>query len=264
MNTVISDILTDEPEDTEIIKSLNKLETNSSESEEQREHKKSAEQKNSLLHYLKFSNSIFFLIFLLLIFLIAQIVGSSCDYWIRYWTEQENLKYQKIMVPSNSSLFFDIIFLNNNTVEVFKTNVSIYIYTGLIISVIFLTMLKSVIFFHLFSKISNNIHRKMTNCILYTPLRFFEKSNTGQILNRFSKDMCSVDEFLPEALYDSIQIILMCIGLIINISLSSTDASIASLILLLIVSILSKSFMNVGRKVKRLESESIHFSLRFH
>lgn len=37
-------------------------------------------------------------------------------------------------------------------------------------------------------------------------MRFFNTNNSGRILNRFSKDMGAIDEMLPNALMDCLQV----------------------------------------------------------
>lgn len=38
-------------------------------------------------------------------------------------------------------------------------------------------------------------------------MRFFNTNTSGRILNRFSKDMGAIDEFLPNAMIDCTQVI---------------------------------------------------------
>ena len=45
----------------------------------------------------------------------------------------------------------------------------------------------------IFMKINENLHSKMVNRVLNTHLRFFEKNTSGTILNRFSKDIATLD-----------------------------------------------------------------------
>ena len=49
---------------------------------------------------------------------------------------------------------------------------------------------------------SKNLHNKMFEKLLKAQPRFFDVNPSGRILNRFSKDMGSMDEMLPNTLLD--------------------------------------------------------------
>lgn len=54
---------------------------------------------------------------------------------------------------------------------------------------------------------SIRLHDLMFECISLSPMSFFHLNPSGRILNRFSKDMGSVDELLPQAMLDCFQVI---------------------------------------------------------
>ena len=49
---------------------------------------------------------------------------------------------------------------------------------------------------------SRNLHDNMFQKILRAPPKFFDTYPSGTILNRFSKDMGSMDEMLPHTILD--------------------------------------------------------------
>lgn len=52
----------------------------------------------------------------------------------------------------------------------------------------------------------HRLHDKMFECVSQSPMSFFHINPSGRILNRFSKDMGSVDELLPQAMIDCFQV----------------------------------------------------------
>lgn len=87
-----------------------------------------------------------------------------------------------------------------------STYENIYIYSGVTVSTVLATLIRSFLFFQLCLMISKNLHNNMFFNIACAPMRFFHTNHSGRILNRFSKDMGSVDELLPLAMIDCFQV----------------------------------------------------------
>lgn len=87
-------------------------------------------------------------------------------------------------------------------------------------------------------------------------MRFFNVNSSGRILNRFSKDLGAVDELLPVALIDCLQIGLSLLGIIIVVALSNPWLLIATFAIGIIFWLLRVFYIATGRSVKRLEGVS--------
>lgn len=82
----------------------------------------------------------------------------------------------------------------------------IYIYTIITIATIIVSLIRSFSFFNVCMNSSINLHDGMFNSITRATMRFFNTNSSGRILNRFSKDMGAIDEMLPYALVDCLQV----------------------------------------------------------
>lgn len=100
----------------------------------------------------------------------------------------------------------ETIVVDNNTYTILDTYTTIYIYSGFIAGVIFVTLIRSFLFFKIAMIASKNLHNRMFSALLKAPMRFFDTNPSGRVLNRFSKDIGCVDEFLPRVLLESIQV----------------------------------------------------------
>lgn len=97
----------------------------------------------------------------------------------------------------------------NNSADIKKyfTNDSFYIYATLIILTVFLTFIRSTWFMMTCMKSSINLHNRMFSCLMRSVMRFFDNNPSGRILNRFSKDIGTMDEILPKTMLEAIQVI---------------------------------------------------------
>lgn len=88
----------------------------------------------------------------------------------------------------------------------FSTKNCIYIYSIIIIVGITVTISRSIAFYKMCMNASVRLHNRMFSKICNAFMLFFNTNCHGRILNRFSKDMGSIDETLPNVLVDTIQV----------------------------------------------------------
>lgn len=139
------------------------------------------------VQYFRAGASLFVLIAIVIFMVFSQVVTSGSDLFIKFWTNQEFLR--ELGQPT-----------------LFSTTDGAYIYGVLIIAVVVVTLSRGFIFFAVCMRASIKLHDKSFLSLLHSPMLFFDKNPSGRILNRFSRDMGSVDEQLPKAIIDAVQV----------------------------------------------------------
>ncbi|KAF5288561.1 hypothetical protein FQA39_LY15340 [Lamprigera yunnana] len=131
----------------------------------------------------------YFLIFIVpLLFILTQLSTTGSSYFIAYWVNiQEKPGY-----------------LGQTTY--------IYIYSGIIGSSIIFGIFLLLAYVSLSLKNSTSLHNNMFNKVIQANLNFFNRNSSGRIINRFSKDLGSADEFLPYSLFTAIRSGLSILG----------------------------------------------------
>ncbi|XP_076307522.1 multidrug resistance-associated protein 1-like isoform X1 [Tachypleus tridentatus] len=101
---------------------------------------------------------------------------------------------------------------------------------------------------------SRELHKRMLQCVIRTPMAFFDTTPLGRILNRFGKDIDVVDSQLPMNFDGALDTSLAVIGTAVVISISNPIFIVALIPVLCIYYLLQKIFINTSRQMKRLES----------
>lgn len=117
-----------------------------------------------------------------------------------------------------------------------------------------LAIIRSVGFYTMCVRASQNLHDAMFKGIISTTMRFFDTNPSGRILNRFSKDMGAADEYLPKAILDATQIILNMGGAIIVTSIINPFFLVPVTIMAIIFIFIRKIYLKTSKNIKRLES----------
>ena len=68
---------------------------------------------------------------------------------------------------------------------------------------------------------STYLHDAMLNNIIRSPMSFFDTTPLGRILNRFSKDIYTIDEVIPRSLRAFLMTFITCIGTLLVIVVAS-------------------------------------------
>ncbi|KAG7214424.1 hypothetical protein INR49_006381 [Caranx melampygus] len=82
----------------------------------------------------------------------------------------------------------------------------IYIYVATSESVLALGVFRGLPLVHTLLTVSKRLHEQMLSAVLRAPMALLNTMKTGRIMNRFTKDMATIDDMLPLVLFDLIQV----------------------------------------------------------
>ncbi|XP_056643789.1 probable multidrug resistance-associated protein lethal(2)03659 isoform X2 [Diorhabda sublineata] len=219
------------------------------------------------LKYAKAGGNIIKVFLLLLAFCLTQILEIATEYFVTFWVNiqqwiTENLlSSTEPLEVSNITNFSELPPTSNSdnpfnwwlTPVFTSTNTATY-YAIVNIMAIVVVLIRSLFFYSWCLTASTRLHNKMFVNIVYSPMRFFNINPSGRILNRFSKDIGSLDEVLPMTLLDTVQIGLSVAGIGLVISSLSYWIMIPTITIAVIFYVLRVIFLETSRDVKRVES----------
>ncbi|XP_059049399.1 ATP-binding cassette subfamily C member 4-like [Achroia grisella] len=213
--------------------------------------------------YLRASGHALLVALMTFVAVLAQLLGSASDWWTAFWVNLEEVHPYEALKSniSNSSLPED---LGGNYEKPLVTDVvydtvglsryeCIYIYTGMVVALVVISLLRSFMFFSMAMRASTRLHNNMFEAITRAPMRFFHVNPSGRILNRFSKDMGAVDEVLPSALLDVLQIGLSLIGIVVVVAVVNYWLLVPTFAIGVVFYILRIFYLSSSRSIKRLE-----------
>ncbi|CAG9819495.1 unnamed protein product [Phaedon cochleariae] len=243
------------------------------EDEEQQETQELIEKGNlstSLyIEYYRTGASVLFLIFMVVLFLVAQMVCNGCDLWVAHWTYEERLSFENLILKSyigthhpNSSAdllrrltvnttAFEELYMDENFLPT-QTNYML-VYTVFIIGAILLTTSRSILFYKMCMNASKGLHNKMFGNVLKAPMFFFNTNPSGRILNRFSKDIGTVDEVLPKAAVDALTAFLVMCGILGMVFFVTPIMMVPAALLALVFYFFKSIYLSSAQDIKRIE-----------
>ena len=128
------------------------------------------------------------------------------------------------------------------------------IYTGLVCGSLFLAMLRALLFYMASLSSSARLHDRMAVSLLKAPVLFFDTNPLGRILNRFSKDIGSLDEVLPTFFISSIQMSLFVVTATLLPAVVNPWLLFAIVPVVVAFFSIVQYYLKSSRELKRLES----------
>ncbi|EFA03657.2 probable multidrug resistance-associated protein lethal(2)03659 [Tribolium castaneum] len=188
--------------------------------------------------YLKAAGNYCLSVCILLLFVFAQMAASGTDVFVTFWVNLEQDRSSNV----------------TNVVSAFFTpDNCIYIHSSFIVFLIVVTITRSLSFFKVCMRASRNLHNNMFLSIVHATMRFFNTNPSGRILNRFSKDMGSIDETLPQSITDTLQVGLNVFSITIVLSTINPWIIIPTVIIFAVFYMFKVIFLATSRNLKRME-----------
>ncbi|XP_039392197.1 ATP-binding cassette sub-family C member 8 isoform X3 [Mauremys reevesii] len=185
--------------------------------------------------------------------LLKHTVMVAIDYWLAKWTS-DVISAKSDLVQKNCSVCQE--YNHSRYSRVF----SILCCLGII-----LCLVTSIAVEWTGLKVAKKLHYCLLNKIILAPMRFFETTPLGSILNRFSADCNTIDQHIPATLECLSRSTLLCVSALAVISYVTPMFLIALLPLAIICYFIQKYFRVASRDLQQLDDSTqlpllCHFS----
>ncbi|GAB1868440.1 Multidrug resistance-associated protein 4-like [Camponotus japonicus] len=212
--------------------------------------------------YLHYGGNYFILFVLLLVFIIGQVATTGNDYWLSYWTNLEEVRRNEDTAGANqinknymnmrNDSFLASIFKLNSDGLLSKID-AIYVYTFCIIICTVTVAFRSFLFMKICLNSSSNLHNIMFSNLLQARMSFFNRNPSGRILNRFSKDIGTIDELLPKIILEALQMTSVVLAIFVMVAILNRWMIIPIIIQIILFYLWTKFYLKTAQSVKRLE-----------
>jgi ABC-type multidrug transport system fused ATPase/permease subunit len=205
--------------------------------------------------YFSYYNAIggfFYLIVFLSSFMLTWGSKLANDWWLKNWTDNNENYYQSFVKFESNYLNFDPGITFGTDAKNNSYYITIYALCGLLIIVAANIQTIIVLFGSLCA--SRRMHNNMLKSVFYSPLRFFETTPVGRILNRFSKDIESIDSYVASSIKSFVDRIIQSMVILTLIGSITPIFLVVVPILVVIYIYFASRYLNVSRELKRFDS----------
>ncbi|KAK5901716.1 hypothetical protein CesoFtcFv8_007047 [Champsocephalus esox] len=213
---------------------------------------------STYLRYITTNRSLVYVLFFIVFVFIIEVAGSVIGIFLitdEIWRDSTNPSSPNYIdeQPQNASspaTHLAVIVTPTSAYYI------IYIYVATSESVLALGFFRGLPLVHTLLTVSKRLHEQMLSAVLRAPMGVLNTMKTGRIMNRFTKDMATIDDMLPLVLFDLIQLTLIVTGAIFTVSIIRPYIFIAAIPLAVIFVMLRKYFLRTGQQLKLLEAEA--------
>ncbi|KAK0106876.1 hypothetical protein ONS95_003598 [Cadophora gregata] len=101
-----------------------------------------------------------------------------------------------------------------------------------------------------------SFHKILLKTVLSAPMSFFNSTDTGVTVNRFSQDLMLIDMELPLTALNTVATLILCIAQMILIGVASTYSAISFPIVLTALYFIQKFYLRTSRQLRLLDLEA--------
>eukprot|EP01135_Chromosphaera_perkinsii_P008905 Nk52_evm15s1524 gene=Nk52_evmTU15s1524 len=165
-------------------------------------------------------------------FAVSQAFTMWNDYWLKVWATEYTVKEpEDVDIDYYLQMYAFISFLNVAAI-----------------------LGKSILQSWGSLRASKFIHDRLIFCILRAPVRFFDVTPLGRIMNRFSKDLQSIDQDLNMSSSGFVLQVLQTLAVIVMVCYATPSFIIALVPIWLAYSSISRYYMKTSTELKRLDA----------
>ncbi|KAG1681721.1 putative multidrug resistance-associated protein lethal(2)03659 [Nymphon striatum] len=192
----------------------------------------------------------------MLLNIIYALILLGFDYWIKIWTEFED---QKNCASGNCLTSTEHLELSSNFF--FQNNQNSLIILSIICLVSVLFSIPTIFFDIMFClSAARKLHDLMFNKLLHAPIKFFNSNPIGEILNRFTKDIGEIDEYIPEGYQDVVHETIKCILMILAVCFVEPYLFIVTILMIVLAVFATKIYTKSYTTLKRAENITLSAS----
>ncbi|KAK2859114.1 hypothetical protein Q5P01_003734 [Channa striata] len=202
----------------------------------------------------------YFMVFLMVSSnLLKHSVIVAIDCWLALWTSSKTNKTSMADtgISSNTTL------PNTDAIEAQNDSYHLPVFIILCAAGITLCLFTSLSVEYLGLSAATNLHHNLLNKIIHAPIRFFDITPLGQILNRFSADTNIIDQHIPPTLESLTRSTLLCLSAIGIIS-AITPAFLIALVPLAVAFYFIQKYFRVASKDLQDLDDSTQLPLLCH
>jgi len=176
---------------------------------------------------------------LLIFFLLYQAASVMSNVWLSWWTDDPDI---------NNSTILNTTFYND------KQDLYLGVYGGLGAVQAVFVLIYAIIAAISMVVAAGILHNKMLKNILRSPMSFYDTTPIGRIINRFSRDIETVDTVLPQLIRSFLNTFFTVISTIVVISYSTPIFLSVVIPLGLLYYFIQRFYIPTSRQLKRIES----------
>ncbi|CAM1323224.1 Sur (predicted) [Pycnogonum litorale] len=196
--------------------------------------------------------------FLLFIMTVTQGVKVYTDFWLSEWSSKSINDSVVEESVNSSNRMRNLTYLNASAYEDEDDDSMLYYYlygyTALSIASLIMYFITNLTWVYGSLQATRKLHSRMLFNLIHCPMRFFDTTPLGRIVNRFSSDISVVDKKLPVTLPMLIRFLLLCLSAIAVDTIVTPYFLLVVLPVIVIYYLVQKFFRSTSRELQRLDS----------